>query len=83
MFTECAFHCGACGKEFKIKGYWWNQMIFHQWIDWKFMWHNLIFHKKKVSSELILHMLKMTLLWIPLIPLQIIDILLQPLRWIT
>lgn len=82
MVTKYLFTCAVCGKEYTVNGYWWNQWVMHLWLDYRYFLHCFIYHRKKLKARTILRILKMTLLWIPLIILQIIDILLQPLRWI-
>ena len=82
MVTKYSFACAVCGKEYTVNGYWWNQWIIHLWLDYRYFLHCFIHHRKKLKARAIFHILKMTLLWIPLIVLQIIDILLQTLRWI-
>ena len=82
MITRYSFTCAVCGKEYTVNGYWWNQWVMHHWIDYRYLIHSIIHHRKKLKVRGIFFILKMTLLWIPLIVLQVIDILLQPLRWI-
>ncbi len=82
MVTNYSFTCAVCGKEYTVNGYWWNQWVMHHWIDCRHLIHSLIHHRKKLKVKGVFFVLKMALLWVPLIALQIIDILLQPLRWI-
>lgn len=79
MITKYSFTCEKCGKEYAVNGYWWNQCLMHHWIDYIYFIHNFIYHRRKFKVKAILHILKMTLMWIPLIALQIIDIILYPL----
>lgn len=78
MVTKYYFTCAACGKEYTVNGYWWNQWVMHHWLDYRHFIHRFIHQRKKFKVRAILHILKMTLIWIPLVILQIISILLKP-----
>lgn len=71
-----SFSCPICGKEFEIMGRWYNQWIPHQTLDYKYLIHQIVKHGKRPYKKLA----KQTLLWIPLIFFQILDIPLQILR---
>lgn len=47
FFTrESSFSCNECGKIFKIKGRWYNQMGLETYNDLRYCWHKLIKHRK-------------------------------------
>lgn len=72
MVSKYSFRC-KCGKEFAVNGYWFNQMTMHHWLDYKYLLHYILHHAKKTSRKEALYFAKMTLLWIPLLILQILD----------
>ncbi len=81
MVSRYSFNCKTCGKEFAIKGYWFNQIVLHQYLDYKWLLHCIFCHWKKPSRKEIKYFSKMTLIWIPLIILQIIDIPISLIKW--
>lgn len=80
MVTKYSFLCTKCGKKFEINGYWFNQWILHHFLDYKWLIHCIVFHRRKPKKKEVVYFAKMTILWIPLVMFQIVDILLEPLR---
>ena len=78
MVTRYSFSCNECEKKFEIKGYWFNQFLLHWILDYKYMVHKIIFHKRKPTIK---YFIKMNVIIIPLLLFQIIDIPIELLRW--
>lgn len=74
MVTEIRRKCTKCGKEFKIKGYWWNQYLIHHYADYIYIWHWIFRHREHLKIGVVWYLIKNTLKWVPLILLQIIDL---------
>ncbi len=81
MITRYSFTCKECGKEFHILGHWYNQMLMHWFLDYRYMWHGILKHRKPIIHKknsryfFIIH-----IAFIPLLILQILDILAEPFR---
>lgn len=85
MISKKEFNCNECEKHFEIKGYWFNQIMLEWYLNYKFMWHGILKHKKgkKWTKKRIRYFILMNTIWIPLVILQVIDILLEPFRRIV
>lgn len=79
MITKYSFSCNECGKEFKIKGYWFNQFLLHWIVDYRYMIHKMIYHKHKPTIR---YFVIMNVVAAPLLVFQIIDIPIEVLRWL-
>lgn len=77
MVTKYSFRCTKCEKLFEINGKFYNQWLMHWYLEYKYMLHEIIFHK---NSPHLIYFVKMNLLAIPLCFLQVLDIILEPLR---
>lgn len=80
MTTRYSFTCLACGKKFKIQGHWYNQALMEWYLYYKYMWHRIIKHNTNPNRIDIIYLIKIHLTFIPLLILQILDILAIPLR---
>lgn len=81
MLAKYSFSCNKCGKEFVIVGRWYNQMLAEWYLDYKFMWHGIIKHSHfKLTKNDIIYFLKIHISFIPLLILQVLDILAEPFR---
>lgn len=74
--SKYSFSCPVCGEKFCIKGNWWNQVILHHVLDYLYRLHLTKRHQISFDKKFLIE----TLIWIPLIILQILDIPLQVLR---
>lgn len=74
--SKYSFSCPICGKKFCIKGHWWNQIIIHHALDYAYIIHLMKNHRKALDREFLIE----TLVWIPLVIIQVLDIPLQILR---
>ena len=81
MVSKYSFTCKTCGKEFEIKGHWFNQMVLHHYLDYKWLLHCVFRHARKPNKKEVKYFAKMTLLWIPLILLQIVDAPIELVKW--
>ena len=77
MVSRYSFSCNECGNKFEIRGYWFNQFVLHWVLDYKYMIHKIIVHKRKPRLK---YFLKMNLIAVPLFIFQFFDILLEPIR---
>ena len=82
MKTKLSFRCSDCGKEFAIKGHWYNQILIDWWWTVRWTCHCIIKHNKKLKMEDVLHILKMIVAFILLFPLQVLDIIATPFRYL-
>lgn len=62
---------------FEGKGFWFNQIILQQFVNYKYYLHCIVYHQKRKKKD-ILRFIKMTFLWIPLVVLQGIEIMTAP-----
>ena len=82
MISKVSFRCGKCGKEFVIKGHWYNQMLMEWWGDVRWVLHCVTKHCEKLNKKGILHILKLVAAFFPLSILQILDIIATPFRYL-
>lgn len=80
MVTKYSFVCNKCGKEFMVEGHWYNQAVMHHYLDCKFALHIIIKHRKSITRKYLKNLFIDIIAWIPLLVLQAIDIILEPLR---
>lgn len=81
MVTRYSFTCNECGKEFQICGNWYNQMLMHWFLDFKYEWHCILNHNHfKLSRKDWRYFFRINVVFIPLLILQILDILVEPFR---
>ena len=81
MTTRYSFTCNQCWKEFEIKGHWYNQMLMHWFLDYKYMWHEILKHRKPILQKNNLrYIFRIHVAFMPLLILQIMDILAEPFR---
>lgn len=80
MITKYSFDCSICGKHFEVNGYWYNQCIIHHYLNSKFLIHCILKKEYKNKSKILDKFLKMILIWLILLPIQFIEILLEPFR---
>jgi len=69
--TKYSFKC-ECGKEFEVNGYWYNQLVMHHYLDCKYVLHRLVHHQDRITRKNVRRILMDTLIWIPLVLLQIV-----------
>lgn len=82
MTTKLSFQCNKCGKEFMFKGHWYNQMLIEWWSDVRWVLHCIEKHPKKLNKKDVLYIFKLIVAFIPLILLQIVDIISTPFRYL-
>jgi len=80
MVSEYRFTCNQCDKDFVVKGYGYNQMVMHHYLDYKFLWHCIMQHRNGKSKKYILHLIKNTIIWVPLLMMQVLAIIAEPFR---
>lgn len=81
MVTRYSFTCNECGKEFQICGHWYNQMLMYWFLDFKYEWHCILKHNHfKLSRKGWIYFFRINMVFIPLLILQIMDILAEPFR---
>lgn len=80
MVSRYSFSCNKCNKGFEIRGFWWNQMLMHQYLDYLFIWHCILHHKVPWNKKDALYFIRNTVAWVPLVVLQIMDIFAEPFR---
>lgn len=71
--SEYSFSCPICGKKFCIRGHWWNQVVLRHALDYLYRLHLIKKYQRLLDKKFLIE----TLIWIPLIILQILDIPLQ------
>lgn len=81
MISKQSFRCNKCGKEFVIKGHWYNQMLIEWWQDVRWILHCITRHPKKPNKKDVLYVLKWIIAFIPLLALQILDIVAYPFKY--
>ncbi len=79
MVTRYSFSCNECGKEFKIKGFWFNQILLHWIPNYRYMMHKWFYHKRRPQIK---YFIIMNVAAIPLLALQMIYIPFEILRWL-
>ena len=82
MTTKLSFRCNKCGKEFLIKGHWYNQMLMEWWRDVRWALHCMIKHHEKLNKKGISHILKLVVVFFLLSILQILDIIATPFKYL-
>lgn len=82
MLTHYSFTCTKCQKHFDITGHWYNQMLMEWWLDYKWLWHCILYHKGKWNRKDFDYFLKCHICFIPLLVLQILDIMAMPFRFL-
>lgn len=80
MVSELSFWCNKCGKQFVFKGHWYNQALLEWWSEVRRVLHCIIKHPAKPSKKKVLYILKLIIVLIPLLILQILDIIATPFR---
>lgn len=81
MFTRYSFTCNECGKQFEIYGHWYNQILMYWFLDYKYMWHGILKHRKPIFYKNNLrYFFGIHIVFIPLLILQILDIMAEPFR---
>lgn len=80
MISELSFWCNKCGKKFVFKGHWYNQALLEWWAEVRRVLHCIIKHPAKLSKKKVLYILKLIIVFIPLLILQILDIIATPFR---
>lgn len=78
MIKSQRFRCSKCGKEFNTKGNIFNQIIIRHYSLYKFYMHCMLKHRDTIKPKGWLMIVRETLKWIPLLILQIIEILCIP-----
>ena len=78
--SKLSFRCEKCGKEFVIKGHWYNQMLIEWWRDVRWILHCITKHPETPNKKDVLYVLKVIIAFIPLLTLQILDIITTPFR---
>ena len=82
MITKLSFHCNKCGKEFVFKGHWYNQILIEWWSNIRWISHCLIRHNERLSKNEMLYILKHIVAFVPLLFLEILDIIVTPFRYL-
>ena len=80
MISKVSFRCGKCGKEFVIKGHWYNQMLIEWWQDVRWILHCITKHPETPNKKYVLYVMKVIIAFVPLLALQILDIIATPFR---
>lgn len=80
MVTQYYFDCPVCGKHFEIKGRWWNQCVMHHYLGSKYLIHRILKKEYKSKKKMVCEVLRILLIWFPLLLMQLIDFLLEPFR---
>lgn len=75
MITEQTFKCSKCGKEFRTKGNYFNQVIIDHYSHYKFYLHYIANHRDGIKPKGWLMITFETLKWIPLLVFQTIHII--------
>ncbi len=82
MITKREFHCKDCNKTFIIKGHWFNQMYIDWWGDVVWIAHRIWKHHERPKKSDWKYLSKLLLEFILLLPLQILDIIAAPFRYL-
>lgn len=82
MISKLSFRCGKCGKEFVIKGHWYNQMLIEWWKEIRWILHCITRHTEIPNKKDVLYFLKLIIAVVPLLVLQILDIIAIPFRFL-
>lgn len=82
MTRKLTFRCNKCGKEFVFKGHWYNQMCMEWWSDIRWVLHCMVKHHEKPNKKDILYIFKLIFAFVPLLFLQILDIISTPFKYL-
>ena len=80
IISSHSFRCRKCQKEFKIKGYWCNQMLIEWWGEVIWILHCLRYHRSNWNKSDFKYAFKTLVSFVTLLVLQILDILAYPFR---
>lgn len=78
--SKRSFGCNKCGKEFVVKGHWYNQAIIEWWGEVLWIFHCLIHHRSKWNKKDLKYVVLIFVSFFPLIILQILDIISYPFK---
>ena len=82
MISKVSFRCGKCGKEFVLKGHWYNQMLIEWWREVRWILHCITKHPEIPSKKDVLYVLRIIVVFIPLLTFQILDIIATPFKYL-
>ena len=79
---KISFRCNECGKEFVLKGHWYNQMLIEWWREIRRILHCITKHPEILKKKDVLHVLRLIVAFIPLLIFQILDIIAAPFKYL-
>lgn len=80
MISKLSFRCNECGKEFVLKGHWYNQMLIEWWREVRKIIHCATNHPETINKKDVLHALRIIFVFIPLLVFQVLDIIAIPFK---
>ena len=80
MISKLSCRCNICGKEFVLKGHWYNQMTIEWWKEVRWILHCITKHPETPNKKDVLYVMKVIIAFVPLLALQILDIIATPFR---
>lgn len=80
FISETRWSCNKCGKQFTIKGHWYNQIGLETYCDIIHCWHKLKNHRKVMTKYDWEYMIKSHIILIPILILELLNIICIPFR---